>query len=82
MAAKKKAIFVAIYKTVRNIHLKNHGWVKFGRFVKCRPEFAKNMVIRRELVRCSAEKQASAFKKALWIDVIPDPNLQSVQTKI
>jgi len=44
----------------------------WGRFVTCTPEYAKNHVIRRELVRCSAEKQDSALKTALWIDVIPD----------
>lgn len=61
----------AIYKVVRNIKHKKHGWIILGRFVKCRPEFAKNYVIRRELVRCSAEKQASV--KALWIDSVPEP---------
>ena len=44
----------------------------WGRFVSCTPEYAKNYVIRRELVRCSAGKQESAIAKALWIDVIDD----------
>ena len=52
---------------------KTHGWITAKRgFVVCTPEYAKNYVIRRELVRCSADKQESAIAKALWIDSIPD----------
>ena len=60
-----------IYKVVRNIKHRQHGWIKLGRFVECRPEFAKNYVIRREMVRCSANKQDSI--KPLWIDSEPKP---------
>lgn len=68
-------VFVAIYKVVRLFKHKTHGWIKWGRFVRCRPIFAKNHVIRHELVRCKgkAGKQDSAMKTALWIDSIDDP---------
>jgi len=69
---KRTKPFLAIYKVVRNFKHKKHGWIMWGRFVCCTPEYAKNQVIRRELVRCSAEKQESAIAKALWIDLIPD----------
>ena len=65
---------IAIYRVTRNIKHKEHGWLILGRFVKCRPEYAKNYVIRRELVRVSPLKQASV--KALWIDVFDEPKKQ------
>lgn len=55
-----------IYKVVRNIKHKQLGWIKLGRFVECRPEFAKNYVIRREMVRVSAENTKSL--DVTWID--------------
>lgn len=59
------------YKVVRSFKHKQHGWIKTGRFVKCRPEFAKNYVIRRELVRCSTEGQESV--ESLWVDILEEP---------
>ena len=70
---KRTKPFLAIYKVVRNIKHKTHGWIMWGRFVTCTPKYAKNYVIRHELVRCSTEKQASVLKSALWIDRVPDP---------
>lgn len=64
----------AIYKVVRSIKLVNHGWIKTGRFVECRPVFAKNHVIRRELIRCfAASKDSAESVNALWIDTEPNP---------
>ena len=65
--------FLAIYKVVRNIKHKTHGRIKFGTFVRCTPKYAKNYVIRHELIRCPAGKQESVIEKALWIDVIDNP---------
>ncbi len=69
---KERKKILAIYKVVRTFKHKKHGWIKWGRFVTCTPEYAKNYVIRRELVRGKADKQESAIAKALWIDSIPD----------
>lgn len=60
-----------IYKVIRSIKHKKHGWIKTGRFVKCRPEYAKNHVIRHELVRCPTGKQDSVVE-TLWIDSEPE----------
>jgi len=62
-----------IYKVIRNIKHPVHGWLIVGRFVECRPEYAKNHVIRRELVRVSAEKQDSIRDRLIWIDSQPEP---------
>ncbi len=71
---------LAIYKVVRILKHKPLGWLMTGRFVYCRILFAKNYVIRRELVRCfspSAKQDAVIVQakkvKALWIDSMPDP---------
>ena len=77
---KKKTL--AIYKVVRNFKHKVHGWITWrSGFIVCTPEYAKNYVIRRELVRCSAEKQESAIAKALWIDSIPDLRKPEAEAK-
>ena len=60
-----------VYKVIRNLKHKEHGWLTSGRFVECRPEFAKNYVIRRELARCPSGDNSSV--DALWIDDVPDP---------
>ena len=73
--------FLAIYKVVRSFKHKVHGWIKWGRFVCCTPLYAKNHVIRRELIRCSTEKQESVAKTALWIDSLPDPRKQESKQK-
>ena len=78
---KRKNNILAIYKVVRNFKHKKHGWITWRRFVVCTPEYAKNHVIRRELVRCSAEKQESAIAKALWIDSIPDLRIAAAEAK-
>lgn len=64
---------VCVYKVTINIKHPVHGWLKLGRFVKCRPEYAKNHVIRRELVRVSSEKLDSL--NPLWIDSIEEPKV-------
>jgi hypothetical protein len=70
---------ILIYKVVKMFKHKEHGWLKFGRFVKCRPEFAKNYVIRRELIRCFSDKQDSV--DALWIDNVPEPKEEKKEIK-
>ena len=78
----RKEKTLAIYKVVRLFKHKVHGWIDWRRkFVVCTPEYAKNHVIRRELVRCSAEKQESAIAKALWIDSIPDLRIAAAEAK-
>ena len=86
--SKKSKPILAIYKVVRTFKHKTHGWIKWGRFVTCTPIYAKNYVIRRELIRGKADKQESAIKDSLWIDVIgdlrkkkPEPNPEIKQTQ-
>ena len=67
--------FLAIYKVVRTFKHKTHSWIKWGRFVCCTPQYAKNHVIRRELIRCKTDRQASVLSSALWIDSVLDPRI-------
>ena len=69
--SKSKPI-LAIYKVVRSFKHKTLGRIKVGRFVTCTALYAKNHTIRHELIRCKADKQESAIKDSLWIDVIDD----------
>ena len=72
----KKGQVLAIYKVVRNFKLKHLGWMTNKKFVWCRAIFAKNYVIRRELVRCPSNrpaKQDAVQVNAIWIDTIDDP---------
>ena len=72
----KKGQVLAIYKVVRMFKLKHHGWITNKKFVWCRAIFAKNYVIRHELVRCRSKrsaKQDAAQVNAIWIDTIGDP---------
>lgn len=74
--SEKKGQVLAIYKVVRNLKLKHLGRITNKRFVWCRAIFAKNYVIRRELVRCSSKrpaKQDAVQLNAIWIDTIDDP---------
>lgn len=68
----KSEPILAIYKVVRSFKHKTLGRIKVGRFVTCTPLYAKNYTIRHELIRCKADKQESAIKDSLWIDVIDD----------
>jgi len=76
---------LAIYKVVRNLKFKHLGWIMSGRFVWCRAIFAKNYVIRRELVRCFSKgtaKQDAVKVNAIWIDTEPEPGKKKTNGKI
>jgi len=72
----KKGQVLAIYKVVRNLKLQHLGRIMSGKFVWCRAIFAKNYVIRHELVRCRSKrpaKQDAVLVNAAWIDIMDDP---------
>lgn len=75
---------LAIYKVVRNLKFKHLGWITSGNFVWCRAIFAKNYIIRRELVRCFSKrpaKQDAVEVNAIWIDSIPEPDKNQKETE-
>ena len=77
----KSEPILAIYKVVRSFKHKTLGRIKVGRFVTCTALYAKNHTIRHELIRCKADKQESASKDSLWIDVIGDLSKKKPEPK-
>jgi len=74
--SKQGGEILAIFKVVRNLKLKHLGWITSGKFVWCRAIFAKNYVIRHELIKCPSKRSAmqdAVTVNAIWIDSMPEP---------
>lgn len=62
---------VFLYKVLKNTKHRKLGWLMSGRYVKCRPEYARSWVLKGEFFRITQSGQENI--KYMWIDDLPEP---------